>query len=100
MGIGARYYAELFPLVVAAGADVRILGDDYSDNTGPMMSPAMFDEIILPHDAMVVASIKQAGAYCIKHTDGDIRKIMDQPGHRLDALGPLQNVPGWNWTGC
>lgn len=100
MGIGARYYAELFPLVVAAGADVIILGDDYSDNTGPMMSPAMFDEIILPHDAMVVASIKQAGAYCIKHTDGDIRKIMDQLVNTgLDALGPLQNVPGMELDG-
>lgn len=95
MGIGARYYAELFPLCIAAGADVVCLGDDYSDNTGPMMSPAMFEEIILPHDALVVAAIKQAGAYCIKHTDGDIRKIMDQLVNTgLDALGPLQDVPG------
>jgi uroporphyrinogen-III decarboxylase len=42
-----------------------------------------------------VASIKKAGAYCIKHTDGDIRKIMDPlVGTGLDALGPLQDVPG------
>jgi uroporphyrinogen decarboxylase len=100
MGIGAAYYAELFPLTIAAGADVICLGDDYSDNTGPMMSPAMFDEIILPHDAMVVAAIKQAGAFCIKHTDGDIRKIMDQLVNTgLDALGPLQNVPGMELDG-
>ena len=95
MGIGAAYYSELFPLAIAAGADVVCLGDDYSDNTGPMMSPAMFDEIILPHDAAVVASIKGSGAYCIKHTDGNIRKIMDQLVNTgLDALGPLQDVPG------
>ncbi|MBM4092414.1 MAG: hypothetical protein FJ276_23765, partial [Planctomycetes bacterium] len=95
MGIGAAYYAELFPLAVAAGADVVFLGDDYSDKTGPMMSPAMFEELILPHDTAVVASIKKAGAYCIKHTDGDIRKIMGQlVGTGLDALGPLQDVPG------
>ena len=32
---------------------------------------------------------------CIKHTDGDIRKIMDQlVGIGVDALGPLQDVPG------
>lgn len=100
MGIGARYYSELFPLCVAAGAEVIFLGDDYSDNTGPMMSPAIFEEVILPHDAAVVAAIKQAGAYCIKHTDGDIRKIMDQLVHTgLDALGPLQDVPGMELDG-
>ncbi len=95
MGIGAAYYAELFPMAIAAGADVVFLGDDYSDKTGPMMSPAMFEELILPHDAAVVAAIKNAGAFCIKHTDGDIRKIMDWlVGTGLDALGPLEDVPG------
>ncbi|MCX7825084.1 MAG: uroporphyrinogen decarboxylase family protein [Verrucomicrobiae bacterium] len=95
MSIGAAYYAELFPIAIAAGADVVFLGDDYSDNRGPMMSPQMFEEIILPHDAAVITAIKKAGAYCIKHTDGDIRKIMDQlVGTGLDALGPLQDVPG------
>ena len=30
-----------------------------------------------------------------KHTDGDIRKIMDMLiGTELDALGPLEDVPG------
>lgn len=78
-----------------APADVVLLGDDYSDKIGPMMSPAMFEDIILPHDTAVVASIKQAGTYCIKHSDGNIRKIMDQlVGTGLDALGPLEDVPG------
>ncbi len=95
MCIGAAYYAELYPLAIAAGADVVFLGDDYCDNKGPMMSPRMFNEIILPHDAAVVASIKKAGAYCIKHIDGDIRKIMDPlVATGLDCLGPLQDVPG------
>jgi uroporphyrinogen decarboxylase len=95
MGIGATYYSKLYTLAIEAGADVVFLGDDYSDNRGPMMSPEMFDELILPHDAAVVASIKRAGAYCVKHTDGDIRLIMDQlVATGLDALGPLQDVPG------
>jgi uroporphyrinogen decarboxylase len=95
MGVGADYYADLFPRAIEAGADVVFLGDDYSDKNGPMMSPAMFEEIILPHDAAVVAAIKKAGAFCVKHTDGDIRKIMDGlVGTGLDALGPLEDVPG------
>ncbi|NLX99269.1 MAG: hypothetical protein GXY83_24290 [Rhodopirellula sp.] len=95
MKIGTEYYCELFRLVVAAGADVVLLGDDYSDKNGPLMSPRQFDELILPSDAAVVAAVKAAGAYCIKHTDGDIRKIMDQlVGTGLDCLGPLEPVPG------
>jgi len=93
--VGRDYYIELFKLVVEAGADIILLGDDYSDKNGPMMSPRQFDELILPCDATVIAAIKRTGAYCIKHTDGDIRKIMDQlVGTGLDCLGPLEPVPG------
>jgi len=95
MKIGVEYYSELYRLAAAAGADVVLLGDDYSNKTGPMMSPRHFDELILPSDAAVVAAAKKAGLYCIKHTDGDIRKIMDQlVGTGIDCLGPLEPVPG------
>ena len=95
MKIGTDYYSELYRLVAAAGADVVLLGDDYSSKTGPMMSPRQFDELILPCDAAVVAAVKSAGLYCIKHTDGDIRKIMDSlVSTGLDCLGPLEPVPG------
>jgi uroporphyrinogen decarboxylase len=95
MKIGTEYYCELFPLAIQAGADIVLLGDDYSDKNGPMMSPRQFNELILPCDTAVVAAIKNAGAYCIKHSDGDIRKIMDQlVGTGLDCLGPLEPVPG------
>lgn len=95
MRVGAAYYAALYPLAIAAGADLVFLGDDYCDKNGPMLSPRLFEELILPNDAAVVASVKRAGAFCIKHADGDIRKIMDLfVGTGLDALGPLQDVPG------
>ncbi|MFH0965428.1 MAG: uroporphyrinogen decarboxylase family protein [Planctomycetota bacterium] len=95
MRIGVEYYCELYRSAVREGADVVLLGDDYSDKNGPMMSPAQFEEIILPGDAAVVAAIQSAGAHCIKHTDGDIRKIMDMlVGTGVDCLGPLEPVPG------
>ena len=94
MRFGRDYYSELYPVCIEAGADIILLGDDYSDKNGPMMSPAQFDDIILPSDTAVVASIKNAGGYCIKHTDGNIRKIIDQlVGTGLDCLGPLEDVP-------
>jgi uroporphyrinogen decarboxylase len=93
--IGTEYYRELYRLVAAAGADLVLLGDDYSDKNGPMMSPRQFNELILPCDAAVVAAAKGAGLYAIKHTDGDIRKIMDSlVGTGVDCLGPLEPVPG------
>jgi len=95
MQIGVDYYRDLFGLAIEAGADIVLLGDDYSDKNGPMMSPAQFEDIILPCDAALAAAVKSAGAYCIKHTDGDIRKIMDMlVGTGLDCLGPLEPVPG------
>jgi len=33
---------------IQAGAEVIVLGDDYAGNHGPMMSPALFREFILP----------------------------------------------------
>jgi uroporphyrinogen decarboxylase len=95
LAIGTQYYCELLPRAVRAGADVVLLGDDYSDKNGPLMSPRQFEELILPCDAAVVGAVKRAGAYCIKHTDGDIRMIMDAlVGTGLDCLGPLEPVPG------
>jgi uroporphyrinogen decarboxylase len=93
--IGTEYYCELFPRVIAAGADVVLLGDDYSDKNGPMISPRQFADLVLPCDAAVVASVHRAGARVIKHTDGDIRKILDMLlDAGVDCLGPLEPVPG------
>jgi uroporphyrinogen decarboxylase len=93
--IGVEYYGELYRLAIPLGADVVLLGDDYASKTGTMMSPAQWHEVILPADAQTVSAIKKAGGYCIKHTDGDIRKIMDGlVGTGLDCLGPLEPLPG------
>jgi len=95
MKIGAAYHAELAGLAAKAGADVVLLGDDYSDKNGPLVSPRQFEEIVLPADTQVVGAVKKAGLYCIKHTDGDIRKLLDMlVGTGLDCLGPLEPVPG------
>ena len=93
LSIGADYYSELYPLAIEAGADIILLGDDYADKNSTMMSPTHYADLILPVDARVVAAIKNAGSYCIKHTDGNITGIMDQlVSTGIDALGPLEPV--------
>ncbi len=98
--IGADYYVELYRRLVAEGVEIVLLGDDYAWKNGPFMSPAHFERFILPGLRTVVREIKRAGAYVIKHTDGDIRKIMDMiVGTGVDALGPLEPLPGMELDG-
>ncbi|MGQ9630533.1 MAG: uroporphyrinogen decarboxylase family protein [bacterium] len=89
------YNKELHRLAIRAGVDVIVLGDDYAHKTGPIMSPAHFREFILPGLREVVANIKREGAYCIKHTDGNIWEIIEpivETG--IDGLGPLEPMAG------
>ncbi|MBN1687002.1 MAG: hypothetical protein JW852_10125, partial [Spirochaetales bacterium] len=91
----ADYHIELCELAVKAGVDVVILTDDYAHKTGSFMSPPQFNEFVLPGFREVVSAVKRTGAYCIKHTDGNIWEIIDpivQSG--IDGLGPLEPAAG------
>ncbi len=93
--ITMEYHVELYRRVIREGVEIILLGDDYAGNTGTIMSPADFEHFILPGFRTVVREIKNAGAYCIKHTDGNIQKILDMiVGTGIDALGPLQATAG------
>ena len=63
--------------MVAAGCDVVVFGDDYGDKNSTLMSPRHFKEFILPGLKRCVDAAHEAGAYVVKHTDGNIREIMD-----------------------
>jgi uroporphyrinogen decarboxylase len=91
----ADYHKRLCVLAVEAGVDVIILTDDYAHKTGCLMSPQQFKEFVLPGFAEVVAAVKQAGGYCIKHTDGNIWEILDPlVSTGIDGLGPLEPAAG------
>ncbi|MBN1444792.1 MAG: hypothetical protein JW957_01630 [Candidatus Omnitrophica bacterium] len=91
----AEYHIELYRRVIREGIEIILLGDDYAGNIGPLISPADFRRFVLPGLSMIVKEIKGAGAYCIKHTDGNIWKLMDMlTGTGLDCLGPLQENAG------
>lgn len=80
---------------IRAGVDVVILGDDYAQNTAPMMSPAHFDEFVGPRLKRMVEAIHEEGALCVKHTDGNIWQILDAIlAAGPDAINPLEPVAG------
>jgi uroporphyrinogen decarboxylase len=90
-----EYNKELHRLAIAEGVDLIVLGDDYAHKTGTIMSPALFREFILPGLTEVVGNIKAGGAYCVKHTDGNIWAILeDIVNTGIDGIGPLEPAAG------
>lgn len=80
---------------IRAGAEVIILGDDYAHNTGPLMSPTLFERMLLPRLAKMVSMIRSEGAFCIKHSDGNIHSILDMiVSTGCDGLNPIEPVAG------
>ncbi len=72
------------------------LCSDYCFNKGPFLSPAMFDEFIMPYLTALVAGYRELGFYVIKHTDGNIMPILDAlvsaNPHALHSLDPQGGV--------
>jgi len=98
MKVSVDYYVELYRYVIDLGADIILLGDDYAGKNGTFMSPAHFDQYILPEMDKVVKEIKKKCAFVIKHTDGNIWKIIDRLiGTGIDALGPLEPGAGMDY---
>jgi len=79
-----------------AGMDVAFLCADYCYNSGPFLSPAMFDEYITPFLTMICKAGREDGMYMIKHTDGNIMPIIDSlvaaGPHALHSIDPMAGV--------
>jgi len=93
--LSMEYYLEFHKRLIREGIDVIILADDYAYKTGPLMSPSQFKEFIYPYLKKIVTNIHQEGAYCIKHTDGNIWSIIEMiVDTGIDGLGPLEPGAG------
>lgn len=79
-----------------AGVDCLILCSDYCYNSGPFLSPAMFEEFIQPYLYKIIDEARKLGLYTIKHTDGNIMPILNQlvecRPHALHSLDPQAGV--------
>ena len=81
--------------MVKAGVDVVVFGDDYADKNSTLMSPKHFKEFILPGLKRCVDAAHQAGAYVVKHTDGNIMGVIDMIVETgIDALNPIEPQAG------
>ncbi len=82
--------------MIDAGAGVMYNCSDYCFNTGPFLSPAQFEIFIYPFLKMQTAALRKAGAFVIKHTDGNIAPIMDMlldcNPHCIHSVDPLAGM--------
>ena len=86
---------RLNEMAIEAGAEMVVLADDYAWRKGPLMSPEHFRQFVLPGLKKCVKSVKDNGAYCIKHSDGNIWPILDMIVESgIDAINPLEPIAG------
>lgn len=80
---------------IREGADIIVLSDDYAFNNGPLFSPEIFDEFLVPGLKKIVNAIHEEGAKVIKHSDGNLSKILDSIiSTGIDALNPIDPLAG------
>lgn len=78
------------------GTEIIVIGDDIANNTGLLISPDMYREQVYPSFKRLVEAFKKIGLKVIKHTDGDLRAILDELVDSgidcLDPIDPLGNM--------
>jgi uroporphyrinogen decarboxylase len=76
------------------GIDLVWTFDDMAYKTGPMFSPQVFREMILPHLRGLADAIKGEGFPWIIHSDGNVMALLDDLlTLGFDALHPLEPGP-------
>ena len=82
--------------LIESGAEIMYLCSDYCFNQGPFLSPEQFERFIYPYLRREVQELRRAGAYVIKHTDGNILPILEmmldcQP-HAIHSIDPIAGL--------
>ncbi|GBE27467.1 methylcobalamin:coenzyme M methyltransferase [bacterium BMS3Bbin03] len=83
---------EQYYSVLGSYADLTTSGDDFGSQNGPLISPAMFGELIVPYFSARIKRTKEL-AQCPywHHTCGSVVKLLDQIiDCGVDILNPIQ----------
>lgn len=88
---------------LALGAEIITIPEDLGMQTGPMLSPAMFEKYILPAYRALACTARESGALVHMHSDGDIRLLLDgilSCGVDMINLQDLVNGIDWIAAKC
>lgn len=85
------YILEVTEMAAQLGADIIGLDGDLAFSQTTLMSPAQYEEFILPYHREITARAHELGLLVFKHSDGNMRPIMDgivEAG--FDGFHPVQ----------
>ena len=85
------YILEVIDKSADLGADIIALGSDLAFNQSTLMSPAQYEDLVLPYHKEITALVHKRGMKIIKHSDGNMWPIMEgmvEAG--FDGLHPIQ----------
>ncbi|MGM0653702.1 MAG: uroporphyrinogen decarboxylase family protein, partial [Bacillota bacterium] len=68
-----KWSLAIFKEAVRLGAELIVMGDDAAHRGGPMISPSIWEELILPHHRQIVDELPVP---VIWHSDGRIDKLL------------------------
>jgi uroporphyrinogen decarboxylase len=90
MSMSADYSEKICCGLVKLGIEVIVVGDDIANNDSLLLSPEMYREYVYPHFKRLVQYAKKSGLKVIKHSDGDLRAVLDDLlDSGIDCLDPI-----------
>jgi uroporphyrinogen decarboxylase len=90
MAMSADYSIKICDGLAELGIEVIVVGDDIANNGSLLLSPGMYREHVYPHFARLVGHAKKLGLKVIKHSDGDLRAVVeDLVKSGIDCLDPI-----------
>ena len=91
----SQYKCKVLDNAAEVGADILLTGDDYAGRKGSFISPAHFKQFVQPYLQKAVGVAKKNNVPFIKHTDGNLREILDMIiDTGIDALDPIEPMAG------
>jgi len=88
------YDLVLIDKLAEFGVDAIGGGADWAYRSGPLFSPELFYKFIYPNLKKVTDRCHKHGIYYIKHTDGDVNKLLDMMVEAgVDAFMAIESGP-------
>ena len=92
----SQHIIDVATALVAEGADVIGLGGDFAGDTGPVVSPGMYRERVVPHIRRQSDAIRELGAWTTNTTDGYLWDVLPDflDGAGVDGYGEIDVAAG------
>jgi uroporphyrinogen decarboxylase len=101
LDIVTEFNIELGLMMLDMGVDAIIIADDFGMDTGPLISPRHFREMILPRFNKMVKIFKERGVPVLLHCCGNINLLIaDIVESGIDGYHPLQRTAQMDLKEC